>query len=122
MAKGPDTVAADHCGHASASGDGVCVGNPTAEEFCRDFMSTCGNEGLGWTDNSSCVLEFQRYIDGTAGATSGNTQSCRIYHLGAAKAGLAPGVGAHCAHASRTGGGVCVGQPSASDFCDDFIE
>ncbi len=58
-----------------------------------------------------CVAAFDALPTGTDGTTSGNSQACRVYHLGAAQTDAAT----HCPHASADGGGVCV-----ESFCDAF--
>eukprot|EP00035_Acanthoeca_spectabilis_P014693 m.285059 g.285059 ORF g.285059 m.285059 type:complete len:755 (+) comp16200_c1_seq15:3773-6037(+) len=95
----------------------------TPSNFCSMFMSTCGN-GFGWNDANACQTSVTRYIDGTPGATSGNTLACRIYHLNVARQQIdgSPTESLHCSHASDSGNNTCVGAPSASDFCDDFID
>lgn len=123
----PDGSAAEqlHCSHASNSGGGVCVGLPSASDFCSDFMSTCGTNS-GWSSQGQCELAVPGLISGSyPDQVSSNTFGCRAYHLGVAKAGA--NVEAHCLHASpngtdNSGGMPCAGiQVSTNDFCSDFM-
>ena len=65
-----------HCGHASQSGEGVCVNN-TVSAFCSRFIGTCGTS-LGWSTSSACIQEVTGYIDGASGSVTGDTLGCRI--------------------------------------------
>ena len=65
-----------HCGHASQTGEGVCV-NTTVSAFCSRFIGTCGTS-LGWSSANACVAEVTGYIDGASGSVSGDTLGCRI--------------------------------------------
>ena len=87
-----------HCPHASVTGGGVCTGLPSAAEFCAEFAQTC--PGLEW---ASCAPQYGGLLSGEIGDTEGSTQACRAYHLTAALSDP----DTHCAHASRSGGGVC---------------
>ena len=87
-----------HCSHAGGTGGGVCVGLPSPDEFCTEFAQTCPE--VEWP---SCVDEYAGLFSGEIGDTDGSTQACRAYHLTAALSDP----DTHCAHASRSGGGVC---------------
>ena len=115
----PGTAA--HCDHASPSGGEVCVGKPSAAEFCSSYQDTCGADP-SWSDTAPCEATIQGMITGLDGATSGNSYACRLYHLGAARANVAPGLRAHCDHSSVVGGGVCDGPISQADFCVNYLE
>ena len=115
----PGTAA--HCDHASPAGGGVCVGKPSAAEFCASYQDTCGADPA-WSDTAPCEATIQGMITGLDGSTSGNSYACRLYHLGAARANLDPGLRAHCGHSSIDGGGVCDGPISQVDFCVNYLE
>eukprot|EP00040_Diaphanoeca_grandis_P019366 m.102203 g.102203 ORF g.102203 m.102203 type:complete len:2059 (-) comp27392_c1_seq4:256-6432(-) len=109
-----------HCPHADKSGGGVCAGNPTVAEYCSELFATCDGAGFasGYDSEDDCVAKASSLISGQAGATGGNTLACRVYHLGIAKSVDAA---VHCPHASMDGGGVCAGDVTTKDFCDDFV-
>eukprot|EP00041_Stephanoeca_diplocostata_P032309 m.1032747 g.1032747 ORF g.1032747 m.1032747 type:complete len:996 (-) comp24126_c0_seq1:193-3180(-) len=115
-----------YCAQASARGvadDGSAPCSsaaPSIADFCTDFIDVCGVDD-GWRDVRACVAMATRFLAGSKGSTSGNTSACRTYHLGVAKSSPAGSVrDLHCTHASPSGGGVCEGFATASDFCADF--
>ena len=91
-----------HCPHAS--GEAVCVDEePTAADmFCMQYMATCSMYDSFNGDMAMCVMAYNSAPMGSTGATSGNSQACRDYHLGAAMSDAM----LHCPHAS--GMAVCV--------------
>lgn len=121
------------------------AGFSRVESFCNTYTNVCGNSAGGWT--TSCVNDVQNYRMGLPGATSGDTLTCREYHLGVAASfsdstnrslhcghasasgnGVCsgalsgpPGPRAHCDHSSDNGGGVCVGDPQLDNFCNTYM-
>jgi len=91
-----------HCPHAG--GEAVCVDEePTAADmFCMQYMATCSMYDSFNGDMAMCVMAYNSAPMGSTGATSGNSQACRDYHLGAAMSDDM----LHCPHAS--GEAVCV--------------
>ena len=95
-----------------------CVAEDTAdpaEEFCSQYMTTCASHnsfmGADMAEMmSNCMMSFSGTPMGSADDTSGYTQTCRTYHLGAAMNNAA----LHCPHASSEA--VCV-TPAAAAFC-----
>lgn len=108
-----------HCGHAGKSGDGVCVAVAiTDKTFCSEFASVCGPEGVAAYDD--CATDFAAMAKGETGATGGDNQECRMYHLGVART---TDTKFHCGHASSTGEGVCIPEAiTADNFCSVFDE
>ena len=95
------TDPATHCEHSA--GLSVCVdGNAQAQAFCAQYMNTCSMYDSFSGDMAMCVMSYDNTPMGSAGATSGNSQACRDYHLGAAMSDA----GLHCPHAG--GEAVCV--------------
>jgi hypothetical protein len=105
-----------HCSHASRAGvTPICEPLPSAADFCSTFLDVCSVTGA-WSTQQGCINGFSIVPRGFQGDLSGDTQGCRLYHLGAAMMGVSPGTTAHCTHASETGNNVCVapaGQPVA---------
>jgi hypothetical protein len=95
--------AAIHCPHAR--GEAVCVDaagpSDAATAFCASYTTTCGD----WTADTPCVEWYDAAAAGEADATSGASQACYEYHLGAA-AMSEDDAAIHCPHAS--GEAVCV--------------
>ena len=82
-------------GEESGSGD-----SDPAEEFCEQYMATCSNyNSFMGADmdamTATCMMSFGGTPVGEATDTSGYTQGCRSYHLGAALSDA----GLHCPHA-----------------------
>lgn len=83
-------------------------------QFCVDYEATCG----AWTNTeTTCDTWWYLSAEGTEGDTSGATQGCYAYHLGAAASALAAadsaGLIAHCAHA--VGGEDADGNAPCTD-------
>ena len=77
--------------------------SPTADQcatFCGDYETTCGAE-VAW---ATCAADCEGLALGEAGATSGDTFECRVYHLSVA----ADDAATHCPHAAADGANVCV--------------
>ena len=88
-----------------------------AIQFCNDFSATCdGVKGIKSTPESCLTRTKAQDMDkGFVGDTTGNSFSCREYHVGAAKGDA----DTHCPHASNYGGGICVDstQVRITSFC-----
>ena len=78
----------------------LCVA-VSANNFCARYDATCGSISK-W---DACGSEFGALTAGS-GTGKGNTQACRVYHLGLAETG-GSNVAAHCPHASFAGTGQC---------------
>ncbi len=91
-----------HCDHAAGAAPCVDEEPPTAAEaFCELWGNTCGT----WEGAASCVDWYNAADAGTEGDTSGASQACYEYHLGAAAgdtdADPANGMySMHCDHAA----------------------
>ena len=73
------------------------------DNFCEVITHVCtGDNAPTWA--ADCATDAATWPAGTPGATSGDSLSCRLYHLGVAV--VMPDD--HCAHADADGGGVCV--------------
>lgn len=73
--------------------------------YCTAVTRACTGANMQYMDMAACntACNAATYEVGMAGATSGNSISCRTYHAGAAMTDPAT----HCPHAGPTGGGVC---------------
>ena len=101
-----------HCPSAAPSGGGVC--GDTCEIYCGLVGSTCTGEHALYPDEAACLNACSQFpTDGQAGATTGDSVQCRIYH-GGAPALAAPEI--HCAHAAPAGGGMC------GDYCEIYCD
>jgi hypothetical protein len=129
-AQAANVLTVDHCGHAGPSGGGVCgselqawgsilkntCNDPSVENLVRDVSPTIINAafppGFRPTSNPANTSEakYTSVYD-----QAGNTQSCRIYHLGVAAS--AP---SHCVHGDLSGANNC-GANMVDNLCL-FIE
>ena len=93
-------LTADDCNDSDATTYqlGACY-----DIFCTTFDSVCVSASLG-TPYTDCLTEVAAMALGTSSDTSGDTFSCRGYHLYVATL-QDPEV--HCPHAAADGGGVC---------------
>lgn len=104
-AAGSDANHALHCPHAGPLGGGVC-GASACADFCAADQHVCPS---AYASASDCMTACTGFSDATTVTSpttgSGNTLSCRTYHLSAA-AGPG-GATSHCPHTAADGGGVC---------------
>ena len=101
-APSPGTDAGTDAGTAAA---------PTCASYCAAVMANCTGANAQYSSEAACLGTCSAYAQGTTGATSGNTLSCRAYHAGAAPADAA----LHCPHAGPAGDGACGGN--CEGFC-----
>jgi len=130
------TVAADdpatHCPHGNLAGGSDIAGFPCSDptpnppasctEYCTLATTNCTGDDAIDFGTDGCEAACATMTEGEAGATSGDSVQCRIYHLGVA--GDDPA--GHCAHGNVAGGDDVVGfpcqdsepEPTPSDKCD----
>jgi hypothetical protein len=105
-AAGSDANHMTHCPHAGPLGGGVC-GTSDCVDFCAADAQVCSGT---YATMDACVAACATWSDASSvqspTTTSGNTLSCRTYHLTAAAA--SGGAATHCPHTGLTGGGVCM--------------
>lgn len=98
-------------GEGGAGGAGGMAAAVDCNAYCTDIMANCTGTNQQYADMASCMGVCAKLpADGMAGAASGNTMQCRVYHTSAAKSG--PDM--HCAHAGPSGGGAC------GTICESF--
>jgi hypothetical protein len=102
-AAGDDEAKGTHCPHAGLLGGDMCGG--LVENFCAIDLHVCTGEDAAYPSADDCETTAATWDFGTPGEMSGNTFSCRAYHLGAA---ILAGAGTHCPHTAADGGGQCV--------------
>jgi hypothetical protein len=90
-----------HCPHADVwqldadmGGQLVNTCGTTCDAFCAVAGKVCPGVFTGAND---CATQCGMFMDGTPGATSGNTRACREYHLGVAAQSAANAM-MHCPH------------------------
>lgn len=73
--------------------------------YCAQTAANCTGANAQYDDTAECMAycTASGWPAGTAGAMSGNTIACRIYHGGVA----ATDPVTHCPHAGPSGGSVC---------------
>lgn len=99
-AAGSDTMHALHCPHAGPLGGAMC-GTSLCADFCAADLTVCAGV---YANMDACVTACGGLSDATTVTSpttaSGNTLSCRTYHLTAASA--TGGATLHCAHTGAT--------------------
>ena len=109
---GKDVSAVTDAGSDAFTFDGNIPVDCTA--YCAAIGHVCTGLELQYLDTDTCKAMCAKVTAGTAGATSGNTLACRIYHLGLA-AQSASNAATHCPHAGPYGFDPCGTE--AEDFC-----
>jgi hypothetical protein len=73
--------------------------------YCAQITANCTGANAQYDDTAECMTycTATAWPAGTAGAMSGNTLACRIYHGGAAAGDPVT----HCPHSGPSGGSVC---------------
>jgi len=106
----PPDSAGIHCPHGAEDGGGVCVDpDPTCANYCSSITSACTGDNAQYASEQACLDYCNTHGAlpvGDAGAQSGNSIACRIYHAGVAATGE-DAAAIHCAHAGPSGGDVC---------------
>ncbi len=126
VAQQKDTGTTDSGGNDSGGGDasdggGIAVDASALDctYYCASIMQVCNaTSNKQYVDNATCLSMCANIAnDAGAGATSGDSLACRMYHLSvAAQQGNAD---THCPHAGPYGYGVCGSL--CNDFCNqDF--
>jgi hypothetical protein len=97
------------------SGAGVDGNVLDCNYYCDNIITACATTNNQYKDKATCMSMCANFPnDAGAGATSGDSLACRMYHLSvAAQAGQAA---THCPHAGPYGYGQC------GDICHDFCE
>ncbi len=108
---GPDkTTPAD-------AGDGKAPIALDCASYCAAIDTACTGANLQYLDIDTCKAMCAKLTVGTEGATSGNTLTCRVYHLGLASQSP-QNANLHCGHAGAFGFGGCGTE--LDDFCFMF--
>ncbi|HEY1955917.1 MAG TPA: hypothetical protein VGH28_09890 [Polyangiaceae bacterium] len=84
--------------------------------YCTNIMAACTGTNQQYLDQATCMSMCNAIPnDAGAGATSGDSLACHMYHLSVAAQGGAT-ADTHCPHAGPYGYGFC------GDICNDFCE
>jgi hypothetical protein len=122
-----DTGTTDSGGNDSGGGDasdgGGIVVDASALDcnyYCTSIMAACTGTNQQYLDQATCVSMCSAGIpnDAGAGATSGDSLACRMYHLSVAATSTA-NAATHCPHAGPFGFGQC--GSICQDFCQQFF-
>jgi plastocyanin len=94
---GKDAASAlTHCVHTGPSGGDVC--GSWCDNYCWLAKSNCTAEKALYSTDADCASKCNAIKNnGNAGATSGDTVQCRIYHLGVAGTDATQAT-THCPH------------------------
>lgn len=107
--------ATDHCGHASASGGGVC--GTKCEAYCSQIQTNCTGVDASFADRKSCIAACAAMPEGLPSDTTGNTVECRTYH---ASFPAAADSTLHCPHSGTSSDNdICGGLCDA--YCDQVM-
>ena len=120
-APGTDSGNKDSGGSDSGGSDsgGVDASALDCNYYCATIQSVCTGTNMQYKDNATCLSMCQNGIpnDAGAGATSGDSLACRMYHLSVA-AQSSTSADTHCPHAGPYGYGVC--GSICGDFCEQY--
>jgi len=116
---GPSDGGADVQPGDSGGGDGGGMDASIAlncSAYCTAMMQVCGTSGPNqqYLDLATCNAMCAKLTVGDAGVMTGNTLSCRVYHLSVA-AQSAQNATTHCPHAGPYGFGQCGSE--CENFC-----
>jgi hypothetical protein len=82
--------------------------------YCDNILAACTTSNNQYLDKPTCLAMCANIPnDAGAGATSGNSLACHMYHLSVAATG-GTNADTHCPHAGPYGFGMC------GDLCEDF--
>jgi len=121
VAQKPDT--GNDSGPVDSGGDtaqGVDASALDCTYYCSTITSVCTGTNQQYLDNATCMTMCNEGVpnDAGAGATSGDSLACRMYHLSVA-ATSDSNAATHCPHAGPFGYDMCGGQ--CEDFCHQFF-
>ena len=96
-----------HCSHAGPSGAGVCGSD--CESYCAIDLNACTGANAAFATLGDCTTACASFPSLTTSyvdqSTSGNTFSCRMYHLSVAASSSANAT-THCPH-TKTASAPC---------------
>ncbi len=116
-----------HCVHAGPTGGDTC--GTWCDNYCELATNNCTVENKLYSSKEACPAECAKAAKtGKAGATSGDSVQCRIYHLGLA--GVDPmSATMHCPHAkvpsdpgSPCSDAVAPADPTCEGYCDAVMK
>jgi len=98
------------------SGGGVDGSVLDCNYYCDSIIAACTGANNQYKDKATCMSMCANIPnEAGAGATSGDSLACHMYHLSVAAQSTA-NAATHCPHAGAYGYGVC------GDICHDFCE
>lgn len=117
--QGQDTGGGDS-GNKDSGGDsapGVDASVLDCTYYCASITAACTGTNQQYLDNATCMTMCTSGIpnDAGAGATSGDSLACRMYHVSVA-ATDSSNAAIHCPHAGPYGYGQC------GSICEDFCQ
>jgi len=116
--QGQDTGGGDSGG--GDSGGGIDASVLDCNYYCSSIGTACTGTNQQYLDTATCMSMCTAGIpnDAGAGATSGNSLACRMYHVSVAGTSTA-NADIHCPHAGPYGYGQC--GTLCEDFCHQFF-
>lgn len=118
----PDSGPTDSGGGDSSDGGSGIVVDASALDcnyYCDSIIAACTGTNNQYLDKATCVSMCAGIPnDAGAGATSGDSLACRMYHLSVA-AQSSTNAATHCPHAGAYGYGVC--GSICNDFCEQYF-
>ena len=104
----------------SDTGTGIDASVLDCNYYCTSIMGACTGTNQQYLDQATCVSMCTSGIpnDAGAGATSGDSLACRMYHVSVAATSTA-NAAIHCPHAGPFGFGQC--GSICEDFCQQFF-
>ena len=103
-------------GPSDGGGGGVDGSVLDCNYYCDSIIATCTGGNNQYKDKATCMSMCANIPnEAGAGATSGDSLACHMYHLSVASQSTS-NAATHCPHAGAYGYGVC------GDICHDFCE
>ena len=79
----------------------------TCDSYCTKVVANCTGTNAQFANNGACLGTCSAWAAGTAGATTGNSLACRMYHLSVAATDTTQ-AGTHCPHTTTaSAAGTC---------------
>jgi len=118
---GGDSSPNDSGGGDASDGGGINVDASALDcnYYCDSIIAACAGTNNQYLDKATCVSMCGSIPnDAGAGAQSGDSLACRMYHLSVAAQSSA-NAATHCPHAGPYGYGVCGSL--CNDFCEQYF-
>jgi hypothetical protein len=88
--------------------------SPTCGAYCTESLATCTGDNQQYSSQAACLSACSALPTGMAGDTTGDSLTCRMYHLGEIE--TSQDATAHCSHTGPGGEALC--GENCEGYCD----